>query len=114
MDPIINRHRNRLMYELQWLYIGTDRGNIHLVNLDTFLLNDYVINWNKAIELSCRSHPGRIVALGECPIDSTQLLIGYETGTCILWNLLTRQGTSRIFSSTDILTDLSSFQAKNS
>ena len=32
---------------LKWLYIGTERGNVHLVNYENFLLNDYVINWNK-------------------------------------------------------------------
>ena len=31
----------------KWLYIGTERGNVHLVNYENFLLNDYVINWNK-------------------------------------------------------------------
>lgn len=35
----------------KWLYVGTEKGNIHVVNIDTFALSGYVINWNKAIEL---------------------------------------------------------------
>lgn len=35
----------------KWLYVGTVRGNIHVVNIDTFALSGYIINWNKAIEV---------------------------------------------------------------
>jgi syntaxin-binding protein 5 len=31
--------------------VGTERGNIHVVNIESFVLSGYVINWNKAIEL---------------------------------------------------------------
>ena len=48
---------------------------------------NYQLNHILAIELSCRSHPGKVVEIGECPIVETLLLIGFETGTCILWNL---------------------------
>eukprot|EP00064_Thunnus_orientalis_P021104 superscaffoldBa00006205_g21259 len=37
--------------ESKWLYIGTERGNIHIVNVESFMLSGYVIMWNKAIEL---------------------------------------------------------------
>jgi len=40
-----------LQFLCKWLYIGTDRGNVHVVNIDTFQLSGYVINWNKAIEM---------------------------------------------------------------
>lgn len=35
----------------KWFYVGTDKGNIHVVNIDTFALSGYIINWNKAIEV---------------------------------------------------------------
>ncbi|KAL5276173.1 STXBP5.2 family protein [Megaselia abdita] len=35
----------------KWLYIGTDKGNIHVVNIETFTLSGYIINWNKAMEM---------------------------------------------------------------
>ncbi|KAL5010941.1 hypothetical protein ScPMuIL_013246, partial [Solemya velum] len=40
-----------LPFQSKWLYIGTERGNVHVVNIESFTLSGYVINWNKAIEL---------------------------------------------------------------
>lgn len=40
-----------LPLQSKWLYVGTERGNIHVVHIETFLLSGYVINWNKAIEV---------------------------------------------------------------
>lgn len=40
-----------LPFQSKWLYIGTERGNVHIVNIESFVLSGYVINWNKAIEL---------------------------------------------------------------
>ncbi|XKL62477.1 hypothetical protein PGB90_002310 [Kerria lacca] len=35
----------------KWLYVGSERGNIHIVNVESFVLSGYVINWNKAIDV---------------------------------------------------------------
>ena len=40
-----------LAFQSKWLYLGTERGNTYVVNVETFSLSGYVINWNKAIEL---------------------------------------------------------------
>lgn len=40
-----------LPFQSKWLYVGTERGNTHIVNIESFVLSGYVINWNKAIEL---------------------------------------------------------------
>lgn len=40
-----------LPFQSKWLYIGTERGNVHIVNVESFMLSGYVIMWNKAIEL---------------------------------------------------------------
>ncbi|XP_017733105.1 PREDICTED: syntaxin-binding protein 5 [Rhinopithecus bieti] len=40
-----------LPFQSKWLYVGTERGNIHIVNVESFTLSGYVIMWNKAIEL---------------------------------------------------------------
>ncbi|CDQ67474.1 unnamed protein product [Oncorhynchus mykiss] len=40
-----------LPFQSKWLYIGTEKGNIHIVNVESFTLSGYVIMWNKAIEL---------------------------------------------------------------
>ena len=85
-----------LPFQSKWLYIGTERGNVHVANIDSFQLSGYVINWNKAIELSQRSHPGSVVHLSDCPIDPNKLLIGYETGLITFWDLRNRSADSRI------------------
>nr|XP_039262730.1 syntaxin-binding protein 5-like [Styela clava] len=76
-----------LPYQSKWLYIGTDRGNVHLCCVETFMLSGYVINWNKAIELSQKTHPGHIVGISENPCDENRLLIAFETGLIVLWDL---------------------------
>lgn len=40
-----------LPFQSKWLYVGTERGNTHIVNIESFILSGYVIMWNKAIEL---------------------------------------------------------------
>jgi hypothetical protein len=35
----------------KWMYVGTEKGNIHVVHIDTFALSGYIINWNKAIDV---------------------------------------------------------------
>ncbi|KAK2173916.1 hypothetical protein NP493_842g00003 [Ridgeia piscesae] len=40
-----------LPFQSKWLYVGTKRGNVHVVNIESFVLSGYTINWNKAIEL---------------------------------------------------------------
>lgn len=40
-----------LPFQSKWFYVGTEKGNIHVVNIENFALSGYVINWNKAIEV---------------------------------------------------------------
>ncbi|OWR53282.1 syntaxin-binding protein 5 isoform 2 [Danaus plexippus plexippus] len=47
-----------LPLQSKWIHVGTERGNVHVVNIETFALSGYVINWNKAIEV-----PGAVPAL---------------------------------------------------
>ncbi|XP_033635112.1 syntaxin-binding protein 5-like isoform X1 [Asterias rubens] len=84
-----------LPFQSKWLYIGTERGNVHVVNIESFVLSGYVINWNKAIELSRKTHPGPVVHLSDNPIDANKLLIGFETGAVVLWDLTTKMAEQR-------------------
>ena len=43
-----------------WVFVGTDRGNTHVLKVDNFSLSAYIINWNKAIGVSLSSHPGSV------------------------------------------------------
>ncbi|XP_014386786.1 PREDICTED: syntaxin-binding protein 5 isoform X6 [Myotis brandtii] len=51
--------------------------------------------WNKAIELSSKSHPGPIVHISDNPMDEGKLLIGFESGTVVLWDLKSKKGDYR-------------------
>ncbi|XP_063857987.1 uncharacterized protein LOC135099539 isoform X3 [Scylla paramamosain] len=64
-----------VLFQSKWLYLGTERGNIHIVKIVTFELSGYCINWNKAIELSRKTHPGTVVHLSENPVDPGKDLI---------------------------------------
>ncbi|CAJ0927632.1 unnamed protein product, partial [Mesorhabditis belari] len=80
-----------LPLQSKWLFVGTDKGNVYSVSVGTFQMSSYVINWNKAIDLSCRVHPGSVKQLSACPIDPSRLLIVFEKGVAVVWNLSTRE-----------------------
>ncbi|XP_059614289.1 syntaxin-binding protein 5 isoform X5 [Phlebotomus argentipes] len=71
----------------KWLYVGTEKGNIHVVHIESFALSGYVINWNKAIEIVRTTHPGSVVQLCDNPLDANKLLIAYESGLIVLWDM---------------------------
>ncbi|XP_067638462.1 syntaxin-binding protein 5 isoform X2 [Eurosta solidaginis] len=79
----------------KWLYVGTERGNIHVVHVETFSLSGYIINWNKAIEVVRTSHPGAVIALCDNPIDANKLLIAFECGLLVLWDLKSKSAELR-------------------
>ncbi|XP_077094903.1 syntaxin-binding protein 5 isoform X4 [Siphateles boraxobius] len=84
-----------LPFQSKWLYVGTERGNIHIVNVESFTLSGYVIMWNKAIELSSKSHPGPVVHISDNPMDEGKLLIGFECGIVVLWDLKSKKADYR-------------------
>ncbi|XP_008573210.1 PREDICTED: syntaxin-binding protein 5 isoform X1 [Galeopterus variegatus] len=84
-----------LPFQSKWLYVGTERGNIHIVNVESFTLSGYVIMWNKAIELSSKSHPGPVVHISDNPMDEGKLLIGFESGIVVLWDLKSKKADYR-------------------
>uniref|UniRef100_A0A8C3A4E9 Syntaxin-binding protein 5-like n=1 Tax=Cyclopterus lumpus TaxID=8103 RepID=A0A8C3A4E9_CYCLU len=86
-----------LPFQSKWLYVGTERGNTHIVNIESFVLSGYVINWNKAIELSTKTHPGPVVHLSDSPKDEGKLLIGFESGTIVQWDLRGKKADFRIY-----------------
>ncbi|CAJ0578246.1 unnamed protein product, partial [Mesorhabditis spiculigera] len=80
-----------LPLQSKWLFVGTDKGNVYSVSVGTFQMSSYVINWNKAIDLSCRVHPGPVKQLAACPTDQSKLLIVFEKGVAVIWNLTSRE-----------------------
>uniref|UniRef100_G3NWY4 Syntaxin-binding protein 5-like n=1 Tax=Gasterosteus aculeatus aculeatus TaxID=481459 RepID=G3NWY4_GASAC len=86
-----------LPFMSKWLYVGTERGNTHIVNIESFVLSGYVIMWNKAIELATKTHPGPVVHLSDSPKDEGKLLIGFESGTIVQWDLRGKKADFRIY-----------------
>ncbi|XP_020494090.1 syntaxin-binding protein 5-like isoform X9 [Labrus bergylta] len=86
-----------LPFQSKWLYVGTERGNTHIVNIESFILSGYVIMWNKAIELATKTHPGPVVHLSDSPKDEGKLLIGFESGTIVQWDLRGKKADFRIY-----------------
>nr|XP_014030098.1 unnamed protein product [Salmo salar] len=86
-----------LPFQSKWLYVGTERGNTHIVNVESFVLSGYVIMWNKAIELATKAHPGPVVHLSDSPKDECKLLIGFESGTVVQWDLRAKKVDFRIY-----------------
>ncbi|RVE57669.1 hypothetical protein OJAV_G00218880 [Oryzias javanicus] len=84
-----------LPFQSKWLYVGSERGNIHIVNVESFSLSGYVIMWNKAIELSTKTHPGPVVHISDNPMDEGKLLIGFECGVVVLWDLKSKKADYR-------------------
>ncbi|CAI8003562.1 Syntaxin-binding protein 5-like [Geodia barretti] len=37
-------------YGSEWLYVGNDASNVHLVHVDNFTLSGYVIHWNNVVD----------------------------------------------------------------
>uniref|UniRef100_A0A452RUS1 Syntaxin binding protein 5 n=1 Tax=Ursus americanus TaxID=9643 RepID=A0A452RUS1_URSAM len=60
-----------LPFQSKWLYVGTERGNIHIVNVESFTL-------------SVGAH-----------IPYLKLLIGFESGTVVLWDLKSKKADYR-------------------
>ncbi|XP_031436699.1 syntaxin-binding protein 5-like [Clupea harengus] len=68
-----------------------------MVNIESFVLSGYVIMWNKAIELATKAHPGPVVHLSDSPKDEGKLLIGFESGTIVMWDLRAKKADFRIY-----------------
>ncbi|XP_052242226.1 syntaxin-binding protein 5-like isoform X2 [Dreissena polymorpha] len=86
---------SHLAFQSKWLYVGTDKGNVHIVNIESFILSGYVIMWNKAIELSRKTHPGAVLHLSDNPLDPSKLLIGFECGAIVMWDLRNKTAECR-------------------
>lgn len=60
----------------------------HLFSIITYFL---LILFFKYFRTMCSKHPGAVVQLVDSPIDPNKLLIGYETGLIVLWDLKNKQ-----------------------
>jgi len=82
-------------FKSKWVLIGTERGNVFIMNLDTMSLSGYQISWNKAIDMMQNTHPGPVTYISDNPADPSKILIGFEQGSLCLWDLPTKRGEQR-------------------
>lgn len=50
-----------------WLYVGTERGNVYIVQTETLIRSTYTIMWNKVTQNGIL--PGKLTTMEEHPID---------------------------------------------
>ncbi|KAL7669248.1 hypothetical protein ACOME3_009913 [Neoechinorhynchus agilis] len=60
------------------LYIGTQIGNVYILNALTLQLSSYVLHWNKCVGPTVRSRPGSISIISTYPTDHHRLLVGFS------------------------------------
>ncbi|KAL5457570.1 hypothetical protein EMCRGX_G034841 [Ephydatia muelleri] len=68
----------------EWMYVGTDKGNVHMVHVENFQLSGYCIYWN---DVAGSDQPGDVISIEEHPGDQKKVLFAYAGGLCALWNV---------------------------
>jgi len=90
-------------FQDKWLYIGTDKGNVHILNMETFTLSGYKIDWNRLMDPLTKHLPGPIKHISTNPADSSKILVAFETGLICLWDLTTKKGEQRFVHTASVL-----------
>ncbi|XP_008203812.1 lethal(2) giant larvae protein homolog 1 isoform X3 [Nasonia vitripennis] len=87
------------------LLLGTEGGNIYLLNLKTFTMSDTIIYQDVVMQnvpKDFKVNPGPVEAIAEQPGHPDNILIGYNRGLMVLWNKAT-PGAQQTFVSTQQL-----------
>lgn len=70
-----------------FFFPGTDQGNVLFLNATTFVRSAYTIMWNKACAGDYKAKPGSVLFMEPHPTDTSKLLLGYQSGLLVLWNM---------------------------
>ena len=96
-----------LPFQSNWLYLGTEKGNTYLLNVyNNFSQSGYDIKWNNVIELSQKTKPGKVVHLSDHPMDNSKILIGFDSGLIVLWNLKLKKGELRFYGTAETMSSI--------
>uniref|UniRef100_T1PFY4 LLGL2 protein n=1 Tax=Musca domestica TaxID=7370 RepID=T1PFY4_MUSDO len=74
------------------VWIGTEGGNVYQFDLHTFSVREPVIYHDVVLEQvppTYKLNPGAIESIRQLPNDHSKLLIAYNRGLCVLWDLET-------------------------
>ncbi len=56
----------------------------------------------KKLERSQKTKPGKVVHLSDHPSDSSKILIGFDSGLIVLWNLKQKRGELRFYGTAEV------------
>ncbi|XP_071953547.1 lethal(2) giant larvae protein homolog 1-like isoform X2 [Antedon mediterranea] len=71
------------------LYLGTEGGNIYLLDVVTFDLLEHIIYQDVVMQNvpdDCKVNPGSVEAIAQHPNSPDKLLIGYNRGLMVVWD----------------------------
>lgn len=71
------------------LYLGTEGGNIHLLDIKSFQMTDNIIYQDlvtQNVPEDYKINPGGVEAIAEHPLDPNKMVIGYSRGLMVLWD----------------------------
>uniref|UniRef100_T1IK87 Uncharacterized protein n=1 Tax=Strigamia maritima TaxID=126957 RepID=T1IK87_STRMM len=71
------------------LLIGTEGGNIYLLDVKSFEMTDHIIYQDVVMQNvpdDYKVNPGAVEAIAEHPTDPNKILIGYNRGLLVLWD----------------------------
>ncbi|XP_014234240.1 lethal(2) giant larvae protein homolog 1 isoform X2 [Trichogramma pretiosum] len=74
------------------LLLGTEGGNIYLLNLKTFTMSDQIIYQDVVMQnvpKDFKVNPGAVEGIAEQPGHPDNILIAYQRGLMVLWNKAT-------------------------
>eukprot|EP01137_Pigoraptor_chileana_P021427 Opistho-2@85105 len=75
----------------KWLYVGTCKGNVQVVNVETFVLCGTIVSWKDVMPANNMKFPGAVIAIEEQPTDETKMLIAHNFGNLCLWDIKARR-----------------------
>ncbi|XP_041364790.1 lethal(2) giant larvae protein homolog 1-like isoform X2 [Gigantopelta aegis] len=73
----------------EYLFLGTEGGNIHIMNVSTFKLEEQVIYQDVVMQNvpdDFKVNPGAVEAIAVHPTNPDKFLIGYNRGLVVLWD----------------------------
>ncbi len=71
------------------LYLGTEGGNIYLLNVATFDMDELIIYQDVVMQNvpdDYKVNPGPVEAIAQHPTDEEKFLIGYNRGLIVVWH----------------------------
>lgn len=92
------------------LLVGTEKGDVLSLDLETFEFSDDTIHLDVAMQNvpdDFKVNPGSVKVISFHPTESNLVLIGYNKGLLILWNLEAKLAQGTFFTSCQCLESLS-------